>query len=234
MSTTIPDSAVTDRPTKVEREQSHTLKTDLLPEPPDDGSEVPDVEVPAPPTNAIMCNQPDHIAGDDKMEEDVAAYARAREAMPLWQQKFIDALKRCPIVVDAAKAANINRRLAERWREKDRAFREAWAEALEDGWDEAEKAAYMRGVQGIEVPITSRNKDGTTSIIGYEIQHSDRLLEFVLKGNRPKIYREPNGPVVAINFAPVEQAIEVAVNGGLLDGIARRLTERAADSGSGR
>lgn len=156
------------------------------------------------------------------VDESVAAHAQAREQMPMWQRKFVDALRKCPIVSDAAAAANINRRLAERWREKDETFREAWAEALEDGWDAAEKAAYMRGVEGIEVPITSRNKDGTTEIIGYEIRHSDRLLEFVLKGNRPKTYRDDRGPVVNINVVPAEEAIQAALESGLLTDFARR------------
>lgn len=116
-----------------------------------------------------------------------------------WQQRFIRSLRALPIVYDACVAAgNINRRTAYKWRDKDPAFREAWDDALEDGWDGAERAAYERGVNGVSKPVYGKNGE----IVGYDVQHSDRLLELVLKGNRAQVYNPKQEVAVTHDIGP--------------------------------
>ena len=86
--------------------------------------------------------------------------ARAKEA-------FLIAYRANGNVSEACRQAHIGRRTAYDWREADPAFRAAWEEAHEVAVDALEEEARRRA-----------------------LDQSDRLLEFLLKANRPEKYRE--------------------------------------------
>lgn len=83
-------------------------------------------------------------------------------------------------VTAAAQAAGINRVTAYRWKAADEVFAAAWADAEEQAADALEQVAWERAKSG----------------------QSDRMLEILLKGHRPK-YRDKQ---------QVEHTGSVAVN----------------------
>jgi hypothetical protein len=118
--------------------------------------------------------------------------ARARVAkLPTAKAKvvFLKVYRECGIVGPAAEAAHVSRQTIYVWREHDEEFAVAMNAAREEALDAIEHEAYRRAVLGVpqERPITARGEViGTYTITEY----SDRLLELVLKANRPEKYRE--------------------------------------------
>ncbi|HKA32860.1 MAG TPA: hypothetical protein VKH64_06580 [Candidatus Binatia bacterium] len=80
------------------------------------------------------------------------------------------------------------------WMKKDAAYRECFRLAKTMLTDEAEDEAYRRAFVGYDTPIVHAGK-----IIGSHKRYSDSLAQFMLKGMRPRVYREgmedlPMGP----------------------------------------
>jgi len=129
-----------------------------------------------------------------------------------WRDVFLAALSEMPVVAYACQAVGIQRSTAYRAREADEDFARAWDEAMEDGVDKAEQAAFKRGVHGWDEPLTHQGhishvlepytKDDGTQ--GYRPKldangnpipvtvrkHSDALLALVLKGRRKQVYAD--------------------------------------------
>lgn len=80
---------------------------------------------------------------------------------------FVKTLEQRCNVTEACRAAGIGRSTVYRWREENPAFASAWAEAEEIAADKLEQLAWERAESG----------------------ESDRMLEILLKGHRPK-YRD--------------------------------------------
>jgi hypothetical protein len=80
-------------------------------------------------------------------------------------------------------AAGISRQAAYDYRDKDKAFRKQWADAIEDGIEVLEAAARQRAM----------------SI-------SDTLLIFLLKAHRPEVYRDRYE--VKINYSALRSEAE--------------------------
>jgi hypothetical protein len=93
-----------------------------------------------------------------------------RETRPrrAWKATFLAALGRTANVRYACLKAGVGRKTAYRHRDKDPAFRDAWASSLEDACDMLEMKARQRALKGL----------------------SDSLLMFLLKAHRPGVYRE--------------------------------------------
>jgi len=71
-------------------------------------------------------------------------------------------------------------------------------EAYEVGVDALEDAAYSRAVEGVATPIF--DKEGKQ--IGKKVEHSDRLLELLLKSKRPRVYgRQENSFNQTVNVS---------------------------------
>jgi len=87
-----------------------------------------------------------------------------------WCDTFIEALRIVPVVRLACERAGISRKTAYQWRERDEEFRQRWEEALADGIDVLEAQAHARARNG-----------------------SDRLLEFLLKNLRRRVYGDKVG-----------------------------------------
>jgi hypothetical protein len=70
-------------------------------------------------------------------------------------------------------------------RERDEAFAAQWAEAEAAGTDVLEHEAYRRAVEGVAEPVYQGGE-----LVGTVQRYSDRLLEFLLRGRRPQVYRD--------------------------------------------
>lgn len=108
-----------------------------------------------------------------------------------WHPVFIRAMKESGIVRIACEAAGVGRRTAYDHKALDPEFSKAWDEAKEDAVDALEAAAERRAVQGVQRVVSV---GGKREIV---IEYSDRLLEFLLRGQRPRVYNdrvEHSGP----------------------------------------
>lgn len=84
-----------------------------------------------------------------------------------WEEVFLNAYRQCGTVKYAAKKAKVGRTTVYRWREESTRFAKEFEDAQEDAVQELESAAWERAKV-----------------------HSDTLLIFLLKANRPEKYRE--------------------------------------------
>ena len=101
------------------------------------------------------------------------------------KDSFIDALSQTGNITKSCVASGISRRVAYNFREKDKAFSEAWDDALETGTDALEAEAWRRATKGTERPVYQGGK-----LVGHIQEYSDVLLIFLLKGKRPKVYAD--------------------------------------------
>lgn len=108
---------------------------------------------------------------------------------PKKQAEFLAGLAQGYPVVRAAKRCNVSPSLVYERRQADPEFAAAWDEALEQGTQVLEEEARRRAVEGVtkEKGIYYRGDLIGTEI---EIEYSDTLLMFLLKGRRPDVYRE--------------------------------------------
>lgn len=101
------------------------------------------------------------------------------------KDRFIQALRECPVVAIAAKQAGLPRRTAYNHREQDPEFAAAWDDALDEGMDLAEAEAWRRGVEGVDEPVFQSGQ-----LVGYQRRYSDALLSRLLQAYRPEKFSE--------------------------------------------
>ena len=70
-------------------------------------------------------------------------------APPGWQEAFLAQLRETGNVSAAARAAGTCRSRCYEWRQRDRTFAAAWADALEEAADRLEMEAFRRAVTGV-------------------------------------------------------------------------------------
>lgn len=102
-----------------------------------------------------------------------------------WKATFLKSLARSGVVSTACKKAKIGRTTAYKTREEDVAFAAAWDAALDEAIEGMEEEVYRRGVTGVLKPVYQGGKK-----VGTIREHSDTLLMFRLKAERPDKYRE--------------------------------------------
>jgi hypothetical protein len=129
-----------------------------------------------------------------------------------WQPAFLAALRAMPIIRHACLAVGIARSTAWRAREADKDFAAAWDDAMADGVDAAEQAAFRRGVEGFEEPVIDKGRlayryERYEDEMGMEAwrmvlddkgqpvpltvrKHSDAMLALILKGRRKEVYAD--------------------------------------------
>lgn len=113
------------------------------------------------------------------------------------KRAFLEAFAATGTVTHAAKAAGVDRSAPRRWAETDEAFRKAWDEAQEEASDSLEREARRRAIEGVEEPVVYQGqftwvddpKTGEKRPLTIR-KHSDALLIFLLKGNRPAKFRD--------------------------------------------
>jgi hypothetical protein len=144
---------------------------------------------------------------------DVSDESRVREfAMPAsgrqWKTAWLIAYEDKGTVTAACKAARISRQTAYVARREDPVFAEAWEEAQNRVVELLEETATEKALAG----------DG-------------RMIEFMLKANRPGKYREHSGGATEAATEEIEQGVNdlIEKQGSEIE----RLTERLADVAPG-
>jgi hypothetical protein len=106
---------------------------------------------------------------------------------------FLAAYATCGVISRAATASGINRHCHCRWIEEDPEYARAFADAHEEAIDVLEGEARRRAFEGLVRYKFHQGKpilDPKTGEPYYELEYSDTLLIFLLKGARPEKYRE--------------------------------------------
>ena len=126
----------------------------------------------------------------EKTEEEIEEEIRARHIeyvntrlTPLAREKFLQKLKETANVSLSADLVGISRVRAYQVRKKDKAFAEAWDEAIEIGIDNLEHEARRRAMHGTRKPVFYKGE-----ICGYMREYSDKLMEILLRGHRGQRY----------------------------------------------
>ncbi len=88
-------------------------------------------------------------------------------------------------VTSAAEAAGYPRRSVYEWKEKDKAFHDEWERAWLLGVDGLEDEVARRAAEGVLEPVFHRGE-----IVAHVRKFSDTLLMFMLRGRRPKTFRD--------------------------------------------
>ncbi|MFW5910280.1 MAG: terminase [Thiohalospira sp.] len=125
------------------------------------------------------------------------------------QERFLEALRKIPIVTFAAHQAGVSRRTVYDHRDQDPAFARQWDEALEEGMDLVELEAHRRAVHGVQEPVVSKGE-----IITYVTKYSDALLGRLLQAYRPEKFSDKHQHQVTPGD-PVRQAL-AAIDGTTL------------------
>ena len=105
-------------------------------------------------------------------------------AAAAWRGAFIERLKATGNVTLAASGAGVALQHAYRTRNRSKAFRRSWEDALEQAMDLLEGEARRRAT-GIKRDVWyAGEKVGTKNV------YSDTLLMFLLRARRPHLYRD--------------------------------------------
>lgn len=110
------------------------------------------------------------------------------------------------IVGDACRAAKVSRSLVYKTKEENKTFKKDWEDALEDAADTLEHEAIRRARDGVREPVIYKGMpsifwmlegrpvpEGTEGAVPIPLsvtKYSDKLLMFLLVGNRPSKYRQ--------------------------------------------
>ena len=105
-------------------------------------------------------------------------------AAAAWRRAFIEWLKATGNVTLAATGAGVARQQAYRTRNRSKAFRRSWDEALEQAVDLLEGEARRRAT-GVKRDVWYAGEK-----VGSESVYSDTLLMFLLRAHRPHLYRD--------------------------------------------
>ena len=101
------------------------------------------------------------------------------------KRAFLAAYAHMGRLVRAAKAAQCNWRMHYYWLKVDPLYKEKFAEAQQMAGDFLEDEAVRRATEGV-----TRTRYYKDEPIGEDIEFSDTLLLFLLKGAKPEKYRE--------------------------------------------
>ena len=130
----------------------------------------------------------------DKTTEDRAFNVRQKE--PIWVPVFLDCLSKYGLVTEACRVSGVSSEQAYAYRREHDSFTLRWNQALEKACDALEIEAQRRAVIGVTEEVygnLGKDEGGRTGIVGKRKKYSDQLLIFLLKGNRPKKFREDQG-----------------------------------------
>lgn len=106
------------------------------------------------------------------------------------QKAFLMALSQTGNITIACAAAGWSRQVPLSLRRADKTFADRWEHATENAADILEAAALQRAVHGVQEDVWWKPKEGSPEVIGHKVIYSDKLLETLLKANRPEKFRE--------------------------------------------
>jgi hypothetical protein len=122
------------------------------------------------------------------VDDTTTAVAVATPTVQIGQHKkeqFLRSLSETCSVSKTCEALQIPRSTVYEWRSTDKAFAEAWVDALKVGADALEDEAVRRAMVGVDEPVFYQGVQ-----TGHVRKYSDVLLIFLLKGARPEKYKE--------------------------------------------
>ena len=155
----------------------------------------------------------------EKTEEERELEIRARHIeyvntrlTPLTREKFLQKLKETANVSLSADLVGISRVRAYQVKKKDKAFTEAWDEAIEIGVDNLEYEARRRAMHGTKKPVFYKGE-----ICGHIQEYSDKLMEVLLAAHRPGKYNRslvdlPQGAEIIISLKTSGNAESKAID----------------------
>lgn len=109
--------------------------------------------------------------------------ARAAKLDERTREAFLEALRvEVGNVTGACRKMGLPRDTVYGWKKKYPEFSAAWDSIIEEWVDVAERELFRRAVDGTQKEIY--NKAG--ELVATQIEYSDRLLEFLLRGRRPE------------------------------------------------
>jgi hypothetical protein len=111
--------------------------------------------------------------------------ANRTKLTPHAREKFLAHLSKTANVTESAKVIGMSRQGVYDARDTDPSFRRAWDQAVEIATDTLEQEARRRALDGWDEPVFYRGEE-----IGRVRQYSDRMLELLLKANRPRKFVE--------------------------------------------
>jgi hypothetical protein len=101
------------------------------------------------------------------------------------REVFLATLTQAGNVSQACRTAGIGYTTVYKWREEDSDFAAAWEVALKQAVDRLEGEAWRRAVEGVEKPVYQQGV-----MVGTVTEHSDRLMEVLLKAHGGEKYRD--------------------------------------------
>lgn len=126
---------------------------------------------------------------------------------PDWKPVFLKHISEGLHVRDACKLAKVDHVMPYRERDNNEAFRIAWEEAGKIGTKALESEAARRAYHGTLKPVYQKGMR-----VGQIREYSDTLLMFLLKGRKPKKYRDnvnvKHSGSTAVKLQFVEEVID--------------------------
>ena len=107
---------------------------------------------------------------------------------PSARKTFLNQLSQSGNVTIAAESIRMSRARLYRIKRGNPRLSKAWDEAVEEACDRLEQEALRRAVDGYKRPIYQKGM-----LVGHEIMYSDKLLQFLLTGNKPAKFRRQIG-----------------------------------------
>ncbi len=108
------------------------------------------------------------------------------------KRRFFEVIAETGNVSEALRAVGRSRRQAYRLRATDADFAARWDEAVDTAVDALEAEARRRALDGYDEPVFYRGR-----VCGQVRRYSDRLMELLLRGQRPERYRARADPEAA-------------------------------------
>ena len=151
---------------------------------------------------------------------------RHRRPLTDRDRTFLEALSNGWSVRHAAVHAGRHWRRFYTLRDRDEAFAKEWQEAVEAGVDVLEQEAYRRAVEGVDEPVYQGGE-----MVGTVRRYSDRLLEFLIRGRRPSVYRDTAGLDARVSIV-LESAFGngAPIRGDVVDGEAREVPHELTET----
>jgi len=146
------------------------------------------------------------------------------------KDKFVEELREGSTPGKAARRAGISRALAYEWRDEDRVFSKAWADAVAEGVDKLEDEAFRRAHDGY---TSTKRYDKEGNLIGESVDYSDALLALLLKVRRPEVFNRPVETVssrvnVRVSLKEAQERLErLGLPLPVIEGDYKRVTDRS-------
>ncbi len=153
------------------------------------------------------------------------------------KRAFLASFALCGSIVRSSKAAGVSNIMHYEWLKHDEQYRDAYAEAQVMVGDYLESVAIERATLGTEKAVYYQGE-----IVGYETEHSDSLLKFLLRGAKPQKYSEridmnvnQKSLQIIIGDLPAAPAPEITFDGAIMalgdSDVTNSETDAEADNG---